>query len=314
MPNFTLNKDGRYSDKRQLKHKKLTIMKRILFPTDFSEASNNAFVYALKLADAIKAELITLHAYELPQLHIGGLPNTLKEVYDSIELENFENFKDQIPMLRDIAEQHNLAHVKISNILKHGDLIWTIKKVTKEENIDYVVMGTKGAKSNYDRFIGSNASRVATNSEIPVLVIPQSITYRQISKIVIGVDPNLEYEQSVAWLSESLLQDVHDVSLFSAGSPSIEEDMVHYQKRLAGIIHEHAPKCRVNGKVLATVDTLSSLDGFVKDLDADLLVLTTHHRGVFERIFDPGMTKKLTLKADIPILAIPMRKVPVYLF
>ena len=113
--------------------KKLTIMKRILFPTDFSEASNNAFVYALKLADAMKAELITLHAYELPQLHMGGMPNTLKDVYDSIELENFENFKDQIPVLRDIAEKHNLSHVKISNILKHGDLIWTIKKVTKEE-------------------------------------------------------------------------------------------------------------------------------------------------------------------------------------
>ena len=88
-------------------------MKRILFPTDFSEASKNAFVYALKLADAIKAEVITPHAYELPQLNIGRLPNTIKEVYDNIELENFEDFKGQIPVLREIAEKYQLGPLGI---------------------------------------------------------------------------------------------------------------------------------------------------------------------------------------------------------
>ena len=269
-------------------------MLTILVPTDFSENSLVALKFAKSMLNDQKGELILLHV---------------------IEPENHREFTSE-----NLGAEH-LLHLwsetvgePLKTYLREGPIAETILKTANEVAASMIVMGTKGAKSNYDRFIGSNASRVATNSEIPVLVIPQSITYRQISKIVIGVDPNLEYEQSVAWLSESLLQDVHDVSLFSAGSPSIEEDMVHYQKRLAGIIHEHAPKCRVNGKVLATVDTLSSLDGFVRDLDADLLVLTTHHRGVFERIFDPGMTKKLTLKADIPILAIPMRKVPVYLF
>jgi len=269
-------------------------MLSILVPIDFSENSLVALKFAKSMLNDQKGELILLHV---------------------IEPENHREFTSE-----NLGAEHLLqlwsgtVGEPLKTYLREGPIAETILKTASEVAASMIVMGTKGAKSNYDRFIGSNASRVATNSEIPVLVIPQSITYRQISKIVIGVDPNLEYEQSVAWLSESLLQDVHDVSLFSAGSPSIEEDMVHYQKRLAGIIHEHAPKCRVNGKVLATVDTVSSLDGFVRDLDADLLVLTTHHRGVFERIFDPGMTKKLTLKADIPILAIPMRKVPVYLF
>jgi nucleotide-binding universal stress UspA family protein len=269
-------------------------MLSILVPIDFSENSLVALKFAKSMLNDQKGELILLHV---------------------IELENHREFTSE-----NLGADHLLqlwsgtVGAPLKTYLREGPIAETILKTANEVAASMIVMGTKGAKSNYDRFIGSNASRVATNSEIPVLVIPQSITYRQISKIVIGVDPNLEYEQSVAWLSESLLQDVHDVSLFSAGSPSIEEDMVHYQKRLAGIIHEHVPKCRVNGKVLATVDTLSSLDGFVRDLDADLLVLTTHHRGVFERIFDPGMTKKLTLKAEIPILAIPMRKVPVYLF
>lgn len=43
-------------------------MKKILFPTDFSDNSNNAFVYALKLAEKLQAEVITLHVYQFPVL------------------------------------------------------------------------------------------------------------------------------------------------------------------------------------------------------------------------------------------------------
>jgi len=75
-------------------------MKKILFPTDFSEASINAFIYALKLADSIKGEIITLHVYDLPQVGYSNVPGVLNEIYDLIELGNFENYKDQVPFLR----------------------------------------------------------------------------------------------------------------------------------------------------------------------------------------------------------------------
>jgi nucleotide-binding universal stress UspA family protein len=40
-------------------------MKRILFPTDFSEAATNAFIHALQFAKIVQGELL-LHAFELP--------------------------------------------------------------------------------------------------------------------------------------------------------------------------------------------------------------------------------------------------------
>ena len=42
------------------------IMKRILFPTDFSESATNAFVHALEFAHRVEGELILLHAFDLP--------------------------------------------------------------------------------------------------------------------------------------------------------------------------------------------------------------------------------------------------------
>jgi nucleotide-binding universal stress UspA family protein len=299
MPNFTLNKDGRYPDKRLLKHKKLTIMKRILFPTDFSEASNNAFVYALKLADAIKAELITLHAYELPQLHMGGLPNTLKEVYDSIELENFENFKDQIPLLREIAEKHDLGHVKISNILKHGDLIWTIKKVTKEESIDYVVMGTKGATGLKETFLGSNTGSVMTELEAYVIGVPQSSEYNGIQNVVFTTrfrEKDLKALKKVIELAKLFDAKVHCLYVKTKKTdvnPVIIEDWKFLFKDDKVVFH-----------IIEDENVKQTILNFVDSYNVDMLAMLNYKRGFFEELFKQSLTQKLSYHVQVPLLAI----------
>lgn len=274
-------------------------MKRILFPTDFSEASNNAFVYALKLADAIKAELITLHAYELPQLHMGGLPNTLKEVYDSIELENFENFKDQIPLLREIAEKHKLGHVKISNILKHGDLIWTIKKVTKEENIDYVVMGTKGATGLKETFLGSNTGSVMTELEAYVIGVPQSSEYNGIQNIVFTTrfrEKDLKALKKVIKLAKLFDAKVHCLYVKTKKTdvnPVIIEDWKFLLKDEKVVFH-----------IIEDENVQQTILHFVDSYNVDLLAMLNYKRGFFEELFKQSLTQKLSYHVQIPLLAI----------
>ena len=41
-------------------------IKKILFPTDFSEYSNHALKYAVALAESFKAKLVVLHVCEHP--------------------------------------------------------------------------------------------------------------------------------------------------------------------------------------------------------------------------------------------------------
>src|SRR5436190_22459853 len=92
------------------------VMQKILFPTDFSKASLNAFTYALHLAKNIGAEIVVLHVYELPIIDTNYVdtPVYLTQIYESIDLSNFENFRGQIPLLRSIAETHGLEDIKIS--------------------------------------------------------------------------------------------------------------------------------------------------------------------------------------------------------
>ena len=76
---------------------------KILFPTDFSKAADHAFIYALKVADKIGGEITTVHVYDVPHVRAAHLRHTMSKVYDSIALEQFENYKDHIPHLREIA-------------------------------------------------------------------------------------------------------------------------------------------------------------------------------------------------------------------
>ena len=110
-------------------------MKRILFPTDFSETANNAFEYALEMAKHLGAEFIVLHVYDSPNLTYEGCPSSIASIYETIELKNFENFKDQIPYLRKIAEDHHFKSVKMSHVLRRGNLVKIIKE-TKKSNLN----------------------------------------------------------------------------------------------------------------------------------------------------------------------------------
>ena len=98
-------------------------MKRILFPTDFSEVATNAFVHALEFAKIVQGELILLHTFDLPVFDNQFFPENYAVIYDSLELAQFEMFKDEIPKLRAIAEERNLDKIKMSHRLMDGDYL-----------------------------------------------------------------------------------------------------------------------------------------------------------------------------------------------
>ena len=274
-------------------------MKRILFPTDFSDASIKAFIYALKLADAFQAEVITLHAYELPQLHYGGLPHTLKEVYDTIELESFENYKDQIPLLRDIAEKHNLGHVKISNILKHGDLIWTIKDVVKNEHIDYVVMGTKGATGLKETFLGSNAGSVVTEVNAYVITVPEESEYNGINNIVFTTRFNEDDKKAlmkVLELAKMFGAKVH--CLYVKTKKTNVNDVIIQDWKF--LFKDDA----VEFHIIENEDVQQTILNFTNAYEIDLLAMLNYKRGFFEELFRQSLTQKLSYHLQVPLLAI----------
>lgn len=274
-------------------------MKKILFPTDFSEVSNNAFVYALKLADNIKAEIITLHVYDLPIIDNDGHPNYLLEIYDVVEVGQFENYKGQIPALRDIAQQHDLAHIPLSHELLMGDLVSNIKEVCRREHIEYVVMGTKGASGLKETFLGSTAGTVIAETDAFVLAIPEQCKYHSISNIAFTSrfkEKDRKALHKVIKIAKGFNAQVHCLYVRTSHSDVKEVTMRDWEY----VFGEYD----VRFHVIDNENVKDTILGFTDSQKIDVLAMLHYKRNFLEELFHHSLTKKIAHHIQIPILAL----------
>ena len=158
-------------------------MKKILFPTDFSETANNAFIYALKLAKSIEAEIYVLNTYEMPVISTtsAGQPELIQSVYNSIELNHFETYKNEVPKLRTISEEVGCNDIKLTFIFEEGIMLSILHKIIKDEQIDFIVMGTNGKSGFEKKLLGTNTVHVMENIDIPILSVPKKAEFKRLN-------------------------------------------------------------------------------------------------------------------------------------
>lgn len=274
-------------------------MKKILFPTDFSDVSNNAFIYALKLADSINAAIITMHVYQLPQANYINVAEYLHEIYDVTELSNFENYKDEVPILRRIAEENNLGHVKISHALILGNLIHEIQKITQQEYIDFVVMGTKGATGLKETFLGTVATKVMNDVKAVILAIPERCKYQPIKKILFIT----QYKPEDI---NSFMRVMAFANIFHAHTdclrvvPPNHDDKHDNMKDWNTLVENHD----ITFHTIKGDDVEGNILNFIELHKINMIAMHVYHRNFFEKLFQTSLSKKLAFHIDIPILAI----------
>lgn len=283
------------------KYINLIKMKKILFPTDFSEASHNAFVHALKWSKLVQGELVLLHTFELPIYDNQFFPENYITIYNSIELSQFEMFKHEIPKLRAIAEKEHLDKIKMSHRLKQGDLVSNIKETIKEESIDYVVMGTSGATVGKVFFIGTNATSVIIDAGIPVFCVPSDAPFQNINTI--GFTTRFRAKDKKAL--ELVLQLAHKAKAKVKCLYVKTSDSDVTKATIAAWKEEYKSE-PIEFFVIEDDDVQAIITDFIMYKEVDLLIMLPYKRGFFEGLFKPSLTKKLTIDFEIPILSIPV--------
>jgi len=278
-------------------------MKKILFPTDLSEAANKAFIYALHLADKLEASLLTLHVYEKPEVRAGGLPHTLKEFYESYDLEEFKNYKDSIPSLRAVQEKHGFSHLDVSHTLKGGaKIVATILEVAAQEQPDMIVMGTTGARGLKEIFLGSVAGEVLENAHCPVLAVPESAEFDgELDTVGMTVSFNEEEKQA--------LNKVLDIiGPFQPDIYCVHIDLAHtdeYTHKMEAFAQEFAEYSNLHFEVLEGTEFERTLTDYLEGKAVDLVAMVAHKRSFIEELFRFSRTKKMSYHSSIPVLSVP---------
>lgn len=274
-------------------------MKKILFPTDFSEVSKNAFIYALKLADAIDAEIITLHVYELDSPAYLDVSIYLQDIYEYEELSDFENYKDEIPALRSIAEANNLTHIKMSNVLIQGYLVSEVVKLSKKENVDFIVMGTKGATHFREVFLGTVTTKIMNEANATVLAIPEKCSYAPIEKILFNTRyhmDDIEPLKKVVALANVFHSHVDCLNVKPPHTVYNDDFVIDFKNVFndQDVAFHSVMENDIEGAIL----------NFIEQNKINMVAIHERHRGFFEKLFEVSLSKKLTFHINIPILSV----------
>lgn len=274
-------------------------MKKILFPTDFSEVANNAFVHALEFAKIVNGELLLLHTFELPIVDNQFIPDNYYNIFDSLQLAQFDMFKEEIPKLRELAKKRNLDHIKLSHKLMDGDLIFAIKQVVKEENIDFIVMGTSGVSGWESFFIGSNTGSVVSAVGVPVLCVPVDAQYDKIKNIGFTTrfrDKDKKSLKQVIKIAKKTLANVKCLYVKTSKSDVSEATINEWKTEF-----ETEP---VKFSIVNSDLVKETILDFISHKNIDVLAMITHKRNFFSELFNPSLTQKIANISIVPVLAL----------
>jgi len=137
-------------------------IRRILCPFDFSEASAKALKAAKELQDVFSSELDILHV-----------------IPDNIISKNIANKESCDSIIKSLNEENMINLLKIKNdnninatcLVEKGDPDKTIVSLSKERDIDLIVIGARGLGLIKGMFIGSVTDAVLKSSPCPVFII-----------------------------------------------------------------------------------------------------------------------------------------------
>ncbi len=144
--------------------------KHILCPVDFGSLTEKAARNAVSIAQKTGASVTLLHVHAVPiyATASGGVaptPTMLSDTSDELQ-RSLDQLKDKL----------TTGEVELNTRLVMGrdSIAGTVLEVAKEIGADLVVMGSHG-RSGIARFVlGSVAEQVIRNTDIPVLITPDT--------------------------------------------------------------------------------------------------------------------------------------------
>lgn len=260
----------------------------ILFPTDFSEAAEHAFQFALMLAGRLQARIDLISVYNLPINDAARYPP------DEIEAQLREKREAVVQKLSRIAEQYPERTGKIR--ADYGVFVYQeICDAARDEGASLIVMGTKGERNPLEELMGSVTTHTLLHAPCPVIAVPPSSPIGPISDIAYATDFEPGDDHAVAQLTafaEMLQSKVHFVHVDTSRGRAAPEQM-----QVSGY-----PLPFADFTVIYHPQPAAGIEGYLEEQDIGMLALFMPNRHFWERLFHRSFTKKMAFHTRAPLL------------
>ncbi len=289
-------------------------LRRILVPTDFSEASKQVLPYAVALARQFGAE--TTMVYVVPT----AWPAELSEM--GILIEENRLFSEALTTLRQFREREFPPDLKAETLVLAGRPYEKLCEAARTMGTDLIITATHGHTGLAHLLMGSTAERIVRFAPCPVLTVrAQFIRVRfpetgpfSFSRIIVPVDfsePSrqaLLYAASLAKKLRAAIQLVHVLE----PSPYYEFDRAQsgtmetqWKKTARAKLDLLLQSCAVDATAQVRIGV--AFEEIVQEAanhQADLIILSTHGRTGLKHAFLGSTAERVVRHAACPVLVV----------
>lgn len=272
-------------------------MIKIVFPTDYSETANNAFLYALQMCKNYDGELLVLHTYapNLPNIHLTAYQT--EAAAEGKILGAFDFFQLKVKEMRETAEANNLGDVQMKFILEEGELVQNIQHIIANETIDLIVMGTTGNSGFENKLLGSKTTAVIKNINAPVLSVPHLSKFEGID----AVGFTTIYDDKDAAIIEQMIPytkhnnaDIYCLHVKTKDDNLSKETVDAFKAKF-----KDAPVFFIEKQA---DDVVHAVFEFIDEHSLDMISCITHKKSFLQELFNTSIAQKLSYHKHIPLL------------
>lgn len=285
-----------------LKAKPIRI-KKILVPLDFSECSSNALREAIFMARVLMAEIELIHV--ITPVYITSTSYEALVPYDSLFYKRLmKHASKRLAFVAAEIETKEAIKVRFKTSLNvvYGAILSHAKKI----NADLIIMGAHGTSGIKEFFVGSNAYRVVSEAECPVITVQKRITKKGFNKIVLPVRAELNSRQKVnlvATLAKAFMATILITGYVKNNDPVKKRKVKLYMKQVETFLAKEA--INFKSTFISNQNFTKAIIQHAKINRANLIAIMKNHDFGFDQLLTGPYAQQFVNHSSIPVLSVP---------
>ena len=270
-------------------------MKKFLVPTDFSDNARNAFIAALRLAQLFKAKVTLCSVYDQPSTG----QSVLRDISEQLYLTTIEDLQQEVD---DVQPDFPEIHIHIKAV--KGDTAEMIDKTADLGQYDLIVMGKTGRSGLSNKLFGSVALETIQKADHPLLLIPESWKYKDITKVCLATDlGEIDYAQTLQPLIAFAKLFNAPVELIHFAADREEMDMIYERGSRAKSDIDKALGDIKNKFVFGIRDDVrKALFDYLDTADFHMMCMIKNEYPWVQELFRRSPTVDAAIHTEVPLL------------